>query len=319
VGQLESYAVRPVVATCPIHQSPVSVEFRLTKDGYDLYLCGECNHLFVHPAPTDEALRALYTFAQGYHCPDSQAPKEKMIGGVPKRFVDALRAIENARGPGSILDVGCSTGRFLEAARVRGWAALGVEMNAESAELARRGGHEVITGTIDSLDPRKRQFDAVHIAEVIEHVREPKEMLASAQRLLKPGGVLYLTTPNSDAFFARSTWMLYRLFRIPWSHATPPHHLHQFSTASLARLLTDCGFNPLSFTYVAPNLRYEIGQTGVIPTFRTALRDGISAHLLASAVKFAMTVSMYPALYAANWIKSARSQDCCLQCLARAS
>lgn len=301
---------------CPIHESPASVQFLLTKSGYDLYVCRDCDHIFVAPTPSDDELRALYSFEQGYHS-DGDGLQEKTISGVPKRFVDALDVMENAGVRGSILDVGCTTGRFLDTARDRGWTTLGVELNAGTAELARRAGHEVITGTIESVDPTKHQFDAVHMAEVIEHVAEPKKMIARARQLLKPDGALYVTTPNSDAFFARATYPLYRLFGIPWSHVTPPHHLHQFSKRSLSRLLAGCGFGRLSFTYAPPILRYEIGQTEVIPEFRSALAGGISLKLLSSVLRLAITAVTYPPLHAANLLKPGNSQDCSMYCMAR--
>lgn len=255
---------------CPIRTCCSSVSFLLVKDGYDYYRCADCDHVFVYPAPSEDELSRLYSFEAGYH---NSSSEEAEGATLPPRLKSALDDIERAAPIGTILDVGCTTGSFLNLAESRGWIATGVELNADTARISRGLGLDVITGTIESIDPTTRQFDVIHMGEVIEHVENPAAMVRPAANLLKPGGVLYVTTPNTDAFWPKSTFILYRLFGIPWSQHTPPWHLQHFSVQSLSRLLSDHGFSGPQFSFDEPGLDYELGQTGVRRAFKAAVRE----------------------------------------------
>ena len=94
-----------------------------------------------------------------------------------------------------ILDVGCAFGTFLRLAANRGWAAKGVEISGFASEIAReRGGLEVFNGELSAAPFPEASFDAITFWDVVEHVSWPFDALVSAYRLLRPGGVLLLTT-----------------------------------------------------------------------------------------------------------------------------
>lgn len=110
-----------------------------------------------------------------------------------------------ARRGGSMLDVGCASGYYSVAFASAGGVATGVDISQASVEIARRRSElagvanrtEFLQGDMRDLRLRDSSFDAALMVEVIEHVREQREALAEVFRLLKPGGRLYLTTPNA--------------------------------------------------------------------------------------------------------------------------
>jgi len=101
-----------------------------------------------------------------------------------------------------LLDVGCSSGALLMTARALGLAAEGVEPSAEAAATARRAGLKVFTGFLAAARFPDAAFDAVILMEVIEHLRDPRAILAECRRILKPGGILLVTTPNAASWTA---------------------------------------------------------------------------------------------------------------------
>jgi SAM-dependent methyltransferase len=126
-----------------------------------------------------------------------------------RRFLATIQPV------GRLLDVGCSTGRFLLAARRRGWDVAGVEPSASAAAVARRlADANVTVGSVEEVGTA--QFDAVTAWEVLEHTPDPVPFLRRLIGALKAGGVLALSIPNWGS---------------PWTRKSrktehwPPYHL----------------------------------------------------------------------------------------------
>jgi SAM-dependent methyltransferase len=141
-------------------------------------------------------------------------------------------------GQGKLLDVGCGTGKDLLRLQEAGWAVTGVEISPYAASLARaRLGCEVMVGQFDEAPLDGRQFDAVRLSHVLEHLPSPRRSLEKVRRLLRPGGVLWLEVPNAGSVERR-------LFRRYWWSWDLPRHLYHFTPATLVRLLREVGFQP---------------------------------------------------------------------------
>lgn len=132
----------------------------------------------------------------------------------------------------SLLDIGCADGRFVHAAVGRGVDAWGVDHSARLVDLGndRYGGARLSCLTIDDLTTRGEQFDAVSLFEVIEHVADPLLVLRDALRLLRPRGIVVISTPNRTG-----------APRAPEALDRPPHHLTRWSPRTLAILLDRAG------------------------------------------------------------------------------
>ena len=139
---------------------------------------------------------------------------------------------------GSVLDVGCGNGGFLAMASGGGWSVAGVDFDEDSVAAARSRGLPVRLGGIELLDDSRERFDVITISHVIEHVYDPLAMLARSHRLLKPGGMLWLETPNISSQGAAR-------FGANWRGLEPPRHLVLFNRASLVRSMRDAGFRSI--------------------------------------------------------------------------
>jgi 2-polyprenyl-3-methyl-5-hydroxy-6-metoxy-1,4-benzoquinol methylase len=139
------------------------------------------------------------------------------------------------RSGGSVLDIGCGSGAYLRTMRALGWKVFGVEPDARAADITRdRAGAEVFVGTIGSVELPLRSFDAVVSMHAIEHDSDPVRFLTRAAECLRPGGFLYIQTPNYNSL-AR------RVFGRDWYALDPPRHLTMFTPASLAGLARQTG------------------------------------------------------------------------------
>jgi SAM-dependent methyltransferase len=139
--------------------------------------------------------------------------------------------------PGRLLDVGCGNGLFLKRMSDLGWIAQGVETDTRSARVARETyGFEVYGGTLQDAGFPADSFDAITMSHVIEHLRDPLLVLAECRRILKPGGVLVVTTPNYKC-------LGHRCFGRRWLGLDPPRHLYVFSRKSLDLMANRTGFS----------------------------------------------------------------------------
>jgi SAM-dependent methyltransferase len=258
-------------AVCPVCKQADRSTFFICKDGFDLYRCNECQHIFVWPIPTIETLKQIYSFANSYQVQDRTIYDENTV--FLEKTLESLKQIENFCHRGRLLDVGCSAGAFLWLAKQNGWSVCGVELNKDTAQIANDNGLNVFVGELASAAYPLASFDAIHLGDVIEHVRDPADLLSRVSAFLKSDGVIVLVTPNQDAIFPLLTYWLYRLFNMPWSHATPPYHLSQFSEKSLDKLLRRLGLKVIHKQYRGCNLHYELGETHVLRSVQRALRE----------------------------------------------
>ena len=133
-----------------------------------------------------------------------------------------------------MLDVGCHLGMFLEVARERGWDVTGVEPSRWSVEQARDAGLDVRHGTLETVHFPDESFDVVTMWDVVEHLPDPLAELKRMHRILRPDGLLALSTMNVDALFPRLAGR-----RWPWYMQM---HLVYFSRRTLHNMLTKAGY-----------------------------------------------------------------------------
>jgi len=103
----------------------------------------------------------------------------------------------------SILDVGCGKGDFVDAGLRAGWDINGIELAQPAVEIAQGFGLPVKRLDFFSNAIRPASHDIVTMLEVLEHLPDPISFLRRAADIVKPGGLVYLTTPNFDCFDRR--------------------------------------------------------------------------------------------------------------------
>jgi SAM-dependent methyltransferase len=211
----------------------------------------------------------------------SQPRKEKEVSDEYSRIYEAEALGSKARtcwrivstqtrglNLGSVLDIGCGTGAFLDCARAHGLQTAGVEVASPGVREAHRKGHEVIHGSATDNIPTNKQFDLVTAWDVLEHVECPHRLIANAVARLNVGGVFLGVTPMMNSVFDRAAVHLFRisrgrlqsLLRMCWTH----EHLHRFTHDGLKVVLEEMGFGkvhvePVLLLSLEPD-RYAGGQ-----------------------------------------------------------
>jgi len=242
--------------------------FNATTDRFGAYgrvvRCRDCGFVYTSPRPAAEALLRSYG-----DCADEDYLKEASSRSINAHL--SLSTIKRFVPCGRLLEVGCAAGYFLNAARVD-FEVAGLEPSAWACRIARERFRldihgEAIEG-VQGFAPGV--FDVVVMIDVIEHLSDPVGAVRRAAEWLRPGGVLYLVTPDIGSFSARV------LGRYWWG--LRPAHLHYFDRPALRRALARAGLEPVweksfgrIFTY-----RYWASRLRHYPAFlRRILTAGI--------------------------------------------
>lgn len=146
------------------------------------------------------------------------------------------------RRDGKLVDFGCGEGKFLERA-VRYFDVTGIEISPRYAKLSseRAPAAKILVGPVTEVAASslpEKSFEVVTQFGYIEHEWRPLEGLRAAHRVLKPGGITVIKTPNY------ASWNR-RVMGLDWCGYHVPAHCNYFTPATLSRLLRQAGFNTL--------------------------------------------------------------------------
>lgn len=156
-------------------------------------------------------------------------------------FVDRLPVDRSAH----ILEIGCGNGATGALALSEGRAGhyTGVELFEPVAAQAREVLSEVVAGNIETLefDWQPASFDVLILSEVLEHLVEPRQVLAKLARFVRPGGMVLASSPNIAHWRVIRELVMGR-FRLSDSGVFDRTHLRWFTPESFAAMFEEAGF-----------------------------------------------------------------------------
>ena len=208
----------------------------LRKESLSLHKCLKCGTVFLGEY-SDRFVPELYSYYDKYEGLKREDVFDPIAGA---RCEDLLRWFSGFGAGREVLDVGCGLGQFIEVANRCGWKAEGLELSRGAVDFARRQGLPVRDLDFLSGEIEANSYDLVTLFEVIEHVPNPAAFLRRAGEVVRPGGLVYLTTPNFaslDRFVAGKDWKIIH-----------PEHLTYFTPRTLLALVNKTGcFDILNF------------------------------------------------------------------------
>lgn len=171
---------------------------------------------------------------------EADAAEPERLWRISTIYADIAHYLKRG-GRQRLLDVGCGTGEFvLFAADQLGWDSAGIELSPDGVAVAQGRGAHVVRGTLDDVDREfGGDFDVVTMFNLLEHVPDPIGTLATAHRLLKPGGRIVVQVPND--FASLQVAVRDHLDVDPWWVAIPDH-INYFDFDSLEATLDSNGF-----------------------------------------------------------------------------
>ena len=218
--------------------------------------CVICGLIFVPPGESSEKIIKQYQ-----DMIDEGDVEEDQ--GRRKTACMVLKKLHRYQKKGKLLlDVGCSTGFFLDEARKKGWQVQGVELSRWAAKIAReKFSIEVMNSTLKQAKLPANSYDVIVLHDTIEHVINPREMLVEIRKILKPDGILYINTPDIQSLASR-------VLKAKW-WGINRHHLFYFSRKTLSRLLEASGFKSVRWELYARSFTVKYWMERAQPYSRT--------------------------------------------------
>jgi len=264
---------------------------------FDIYDCANCETRFAMPMIVDTNVYDLiyahsdevpgYGRYEHYRRAIKNAPdplgyltaQEDVYWSINEALQDGLaQQITKVR----ILEIGAGLGYLTYALKKAGYDCFGIDVSLRAVEAARRDFGDLFfhMDIMEMPIDDGGGFDFVIATELIEHIVDPKMFLGKAQKLLRPGGRLILTTPNKDLYSDRFVW-----------HTDlPPVHLWWFSKNSMRTLARSLGMTVrfVDFSkFYGWRSPHSLGQTKAQTfdesgrvTFNDSFFNGFVRHLL---------------------------------------
>lgn len=221
--------------------------FYFKKLGYSIYKCPLCQFLSLDFEQNYQSfIHSYYTkeYFTGHTKIRAYANYKKDKPNILKNAKNILLKVKKVKKEGFLLDVGCAMGFFMEEAEKIGFQAYGVEVSQYAGKIAQKTfGEKIFLGSIENFCQKwptlpvfkNLAFDVILFSDIIEHLKDPKNVLIKLKQLLKREGLIVIQTGDADSFWAR-------LMKKNWHFFAPPQHLYFFSQKTLAEMLNQTGY-----------------------------------------------------------------------------
>ena len=202
------------------------------KDYMNIVKCEECSLVYTNPIFDEEHYKKTYK-SEDYQeivrelGEESHLYRVQRFGteriGIMNKFIKTKETIK-------YLDIGCSTGFVVEAAKNKGWDAVGIDLNPSAINYGISRGLNLKNNSLDEVSFKKNTFDAISLFDVIEHLPNPQNIISKALNYLKTGGILFIYVPNWDS---ASRFLLGKKAHFIW----PTHHLNYYNPKTITDLI----------------------------------------------------------------------------------
>lgn len=165
----------------------------------------------------------------------------------------AYALLEKKGNRGAILDFGSGKGKFLkEISKLNFFKKTGADLMDRPEGLAPE--IEWIQGDLNhALALEDSTFDVIISLEVIEHLENPRKMIRELKRLLKPRGLLIISTPNNESFRSIVS-LIFRGHFVSFLHKDYPAHITALVGLDLERIFNENNFSNFSLSYINKGL-----------------------------------------------------------------
>ena len=204
------------------------IHFVLERDDVLIFKCLDCGVVFLGNQLDEESVKDLYKYYSSTGFSNYLSPVTKL------RYEKLLDGFEKYRKNNALMDVGCGAGYFMLSASKKGWRVEGTEISDEAIKLAEEKGQRVYKGDISSLNLREKSYDIAVLMQLLEHASDPEGIIKKLSIVLRPGGMIYITTPNYNSLsrgVLRERWGMFS-----------KEHMFYFTRKTLGKLLKKCGF-----------------------------------------------------------------------------
>ena len=238
-----------ILEKCPMCKSNRHNDWiKIDSEGFQTVICDECSLVYVKNPPTKEALDLYYS----NYLNDVHQHKSDLVAKREKMYELELNFLLSFKKSGTVLDVGCSGGNFLNHFSRNGFECHGVEYGDAAFNEASTK-FKLYFGELPDINI-EHKYDIIVFRGVIEHLVNPTDYFDKAKSLLKKDGIIFITaTPNRDS-------ATFNLFKEDWNMHYPHEHLIHFNSKDLVDYFSNKGlkyYSEKSFYLESPYVNFE--------------------------------------------------------------
>ena len=278
---LETISLCPVCGNSTFDSFLACKDYLVSNQNFAIQQCQQCNFRLTNPRPDADSIGSYYKSEQYVSHNDESSGLINTAYRLVRNYTlkSKLSLIKKLNGgkQGTILDVGCGTGAFLENCQSGGWQVTGMEPDSDARAVALKKLQAEIKPDLKALAGVK-PFNIITLWHVLEHIPTLNETIPQLHKLLAEQGTLLIAVPNSESYDAR-------VFKQYWAAYDVPRHLHHFTPSTIEPLFKKHGFKltgqrPMLFDafYIAMlSTRYETGKTNYFKSVRIGLSSNAEA------------------------------------------
>jgi len=245
---------------------------------FKIVQCNGCSFAFTNPIPDEDEILKYYKSENYISHSDTKKGLMNMAYHQVRKITlkEKLNLINELSRKGTLLDIGCGTGYFLNTCRENGWVIEGTEPDPDARKIAEAQTKSQISESIFSKT-NDASYDIITMWHVLEHVHKLNENMERVTRLLKKDGKLIIAVPNCKSYDAQ-------VYKEHWAAYDVPRHLYHFTANTMDKFLQKHNFRiikkePMKFDafYVSMmSEKYKNGSTikGILNGFISNMKSG---------------------------------------------
>ena len=186
---------------CPICNKN-DFSFLFLKNGGNYVQCKNCELVYLNPCFTGKHLEIFY---KNMHNMQAKIVKDESLfyRKIYSYGIKNINKFVKPKNKKRILDLGCSSGLFLDIAKEKRWETFGLELNEKEIEISKQNHNVKNINLYQAQKEFNVKFDVITMWDVIEHVKDPHKLLKTIKKCLRPGGLFFFQTPNVNSLAAR--------------------------------------------------------------------------------------------------------------------
>lgn len=282
------------IEKCPVCESGEFIlflnckDYTVSRETFSIVECSSCHFKFTNPRPETNKLGEYYK-SEDYisHSNTSKGFINATYQTVRKyTLLKKLQLISKFYKTGSLLDIGCGTGEFLNICQNAKWKVIGIEPDSNARKSAIEKYSLIVKPEEEISKLIDNSFDIITMWHVLEHVPRLNDRIEELRRLLKPNGVIIVAVPNCNSLDAT-------IYKQEWAAYDVPRHLYHFTPADIERLFRKHGLKlvntlPMIFDSFYVSMLSEKNRTGKT-NFLCSVWNGLRSNL--NAIKTGKTYS----------------------------
>ena len=241
---------------CPLCKSPKFTHIVTRVDKLDIVHCQECELAYVNPRPISEDITKMYE--EDYYTGSddksfgysNRIPSAVNIKYIPPYGWELLveeTSLANMR----TLDIGCAFGHWVYWKSKAGARATGIDLAPDGIKWGRgKLNLDLRQTTLELLNEPDESFDVITVIDLIEHVLDLESFMNQVVSLLKPGGLVFVQTPNFGTYKKWKNRCIHLKISL--------EHMLYFEIASLDKLFGKYGMQPSRKTQVLRTIPCDI-------------------------------------------------------------